>query len=344
MAQSIGATVAATKPATPRINFFRLHSLRVYTGGTGRDDLKNLIFKVLAVLALPAFLVACGPEEGEAYSPRFADTPPGGTEPLVFGIHPLHNPHRLFQVYQPLIDHLNRELKGARLRLEASRSYQDFERKLAAQSFAFVLPNPYQTVVARGAGYHVIGKMADDENFRGIILVRRDSAIATPADLRGKVIAYPAPTALAATMMPQWFLHHAGLDVRRDLDNRYVGSQESSIMNVYLGESVAAATWPPPWRAFQKANPEVAAQLEVKWQTESLVNNSLMVRDGVPAPVLEQVRAALLTLDKSEAGRAILARMELSRFEAADDDTYDPVARFIETFEREVRPVKETQP
>jgi phosphonate transport system substrate-binding protein len=308
------------------------------------SSLLSIVRKLTVVFSLSIIAAGCQPDQDEGYSPRFADTPPNGAETLVFGVHPLHNPHRLFQVYQPLVDHINRGLKGPRLRLEASRSYGEFEKKLAARTFAFALPNPYQTVVAREGGYHVFAKMAGDEDFRGIILVRKDSGIETPEDLRGKAVAYPAPTALAATLLTQWFLQRAGVNVRKDIDNRYVGSQESSIMNVYLGESAAAATWPPPWRAFQKTNPEVAAKLEVKWQTDSLVNNSVMVRDGVPPAVLEQVKAAFVDLDKTEAGRAILARMELSRFELADDRTYDPVAAFIADFEREVRPVKEAQP
>lgn len=88
--------------------------------------------------------------------------------------------------------------------------------------------------------------MGDDDNFRGIILVRKDSGIKSVKDLVGKNISYPAPTALAATMMPQWYLHIHGINIHTDITNSYVGSQESSIMNVFLGKSAAGATWPPP--------------------------------------------------------------------------------------------------
>ena len=46
--------------------------------------------------------------------------------------------------------------------------------------------------------------------------------------------------------MPQYYLHQQGIDVNRDIQNAYVGSQESSIMNAYLGQSAAGVTWPPP--------------------------------------------------------------------------------------------------
>lgn len=42
----------------------------------------------------------------------------------------------------------------------------------------------------------------------------------------------------------------------------HVGSQESSIMSVYLHHSAAAATWPAPWISFQKERPEAAKELK----------------------------------------------------------------------------------
>jgi len=66
--------------------------------------------------------------------------------------------------------------------------------------------------------------------------------------------------------MPQRYLFNNGIDINKDIENRYVGSQESSIMNALLGESAAGATWPPPWRLFQKDHPEEAAKLEVIWK------------------------------------------------------------------------------
>lgn len=303
---------------------------------TGR---RRLLLSGLAGLGL--LLAGCKPEEGEDYRPRFSDDAPRQGQVYVFGIHPLHNPQRLFEVYQPLVELLNRSLGGPRIRLEASRNYASFETKLAERHFHFALPNPYQTVTASGQGYRVFGKMADDREFRGIILVRKDGGIADAADLRGKAVSYPAPTALAATMLPQWFLHRQGIDVQRDLDNRYVGSQESSIMNVFLGATAAGATWPAPWRAFTRERPDVAAKLEVKWETEPLLNNSLVVRDDVPEALVRAVAAQLFALHATPEGRAILAPMELSRFEPADDSTYQAVRDFLVRFEREVRPIKE---
>ena len=111
-------------------------------------------------------------------------------------------------------------------------------------------------------------------------------------------------------------------------------------MNAYLGQSAAGATWPPPWRLFQRDHPVEAAQLELLWETPSLMNNSVMLRNDVPAAVGEVVRKALLDLPQTPEGQKILAGMSTTRFHAADDASYAIVRDYIATFEREVRPVE----
>jgi phosphonate transport system substrate-binding protein len=293
------------------------------------------LFIVLSTFAL----YACDSQQQADYAPTFVDSVT--TEAYIFSIHPLHNPTRLFEVYQPLMDYLQKQLPGIRFELEASRDYAAYDEKLFAGKFHFSLPNPYQTVTAAEKGYRIFGKMGDDQNFRGIILVRKDSGIRHVSDLRGKAVSYPAPTALAATILPQWYFHAHGIDVMQELDNHYVGSQESSIMHVYLRETVAGATWPPPWRAFAKERPELADALEVKWETTPLPNNGLVAREDVPQAVVDGVSEVLFKLHTHVRGQAILAAMELSRFEAANYQTYQPVREFLQKFAREVRTIRE---
>lgn len=272
------------------------------------------------------------------YQAKHSDIPPIKNKKVyIFGIHPLHNPKRLFEVYQPMVDLINENLEDATLRLEASRNYASYDKKLFSGYFDLSLPNPYQTVVSIKKGYKVFGKMSDDQNFKGIILVRKDSHITKTTDLKGKVVSYPAPTALAATMMPQWYLHHNGIDVNKDIKNIYVGSQESSIMSVYLGESVAASTWPPPWNAFIKERPEIAKEVEIKWQTKSLINNGLVYKQTVPREVLQKIKKVIFSLHTHKRGQEILKKMELSKYEKANNETYDVVKVFLNGFEKEIR-------
>lgn len=296
------------------------------------------LFPVLMLIVL----LSCTFDDGDAaYEPEYSSRPPESDNEYVFAVHPLHNPVRLLEIYGPIMEHLNRNIPGSTFRLEASRNYDEFDKKLYNREPEFALPNPYQTWESLKHGYRVIAKMGDDHRFTGVILVRRDSGIKRVTDLKGKKVSYPARTALAATMMPKYFLQTHGLDVNRDIENVYVGSQESSIMNVYLGNVAAGATWPVPWEAFQKEHPDRAQELVVRWETAPLINNGVVVRDDVPESLAGEVARLLAHLHTTEEGRAMLARIPLSRFELADDRRYLVIGDFLHQFQLAVGPIDE---
>lgn len=297
--------------------------------------------KTWLALWLALLLAACAKAPESAYEPTFSSRHDDGTTEFVVGVLPVHNPARLTEVYGPIVDYLDTHVPKAQFRLEASRNYEEFDKKLKAGEFDFAMPNPYQTLVAVRHGYRIFGKMGDDDDFRGVILVRRDSGIRSVTDLRGKTVCYPAATAVAATMMPQYYLQTHGLDVNTEITTLYVGSQESAIINVVRGRAAAGAAWLVPWKAFTAEHPEMARELEVRWQTEALPNNGWVVRQNVPAPVAERVAALLFSLHQSDAGRKMLARIPVSRFEPADEETYRKTRDFLEKFSRTIRPLEQ---
>ena len=306
------------------------------------NDTLAVLKRFTTLWALFIILILAGCDQPPKDQPLQYTSSPIGPGVHVYRLvpHPLYNPQKLSATFQPLVDYLNRHVPEGQIELETSRDYQTFEKKFRAREAEILMPNPWQTLEAIKAGYHVISMWGDAEDFKGIFVVRTDGGIKTPADLKGKVVSYPSPTALAAAIMPQYYLHMNGIDINKDIQNNYVGSQESSIMNVYMGQSVAGATWPPPWRLFRKEHPDEAAQLQVIWETPSLINNSVMVRDDVPDSLQQYIRQALLDLPNTPEGKAILFNMETAQFHPADDASYNIVAEYIKRFEQAVRPVE----
>ena len=290
-------------------------------------------------LCTSLFLVGCDQAPDKQAGPTYSDKNVLAKPLYRLAIHPLHNPRKLIEAYQPLINYLNEQIPSVKFSLEASRDYQTFEKKYQKRGPDLILPNPWQTLEAMKVGYKVIAMAGDAEDFKGIFIVRKDSGIEKLQDLVGKAVSYPSHTALAACVMPQRYLHDNGLNIQTDIENRYVGSQESSILNALIGEVAAAATWPPPWRLFQRDRPEDAAQLKVIWKTPHLLNNSVMVRDDFPGNIADQLAKLLYGLHETEQGKKILKSMETQRFYKADDDSYTVVRDYVNDFERDVRQV-----
>jgi phosphonate transport system substrate-binding protein len=297
---------------------------------------------VLCSLLLGVLLLSgCGRDEA-APKLQYADKPVlvDHKTHYVFAIHPLQNPQLLHQKFQPLMTYLEEKIPETTFDIETSNDYSDYESKLRAGKFHFSLPNPYHATLSRDWGYHVIAKMGNDELFRGVFIVRKDSPIKTPADLRGKVVAYPAPTALAAAMMPQLYLQKQGIEVETDLKNQYVGTHNSAIMNAYLKQSAASATWPVAWHAFEQSNPKEAADLYVIWQTPTLIQNAIVARHDVQPAVVAQVTQLLTHLQDHPVGQSILKSIDTGSFVVANDKDFEVVRTFMKEFNALVKKQK----
>lgn len=318
-------------PATPlRVSYLSVNKL----GFTSMQPPRNHLFLSFLLFLLSLF-TGCSPDE-QVYFPATKENAPQENI-RILSVHPLHNPVRLYTAYQPIIDLLNQEAESSgsptRFQLEASLSYEDYDKKLELLKHDFSLPNPYQTVQCiRDGHYNVIGKMGDDSIFCGIILVRKDSSITSPSQLEGKKITFPAPTALAACMMPIYFLHSFGISPGKNYEPVFSGSHESSIMQVYLGQTAAGCTWPPPWKLFQRNEPEKAAELEVRWETPPLTNVSIVARSDVSNADQAIVKKVFFNLHKSEEGKKILAEIGLPFFEPASDSDYTKVSDFLKEY------------
>ena len=132
---------------------------------------------VFSVIIVALFINGCNDKDKQEDTEVYSKTAEIKKTTYIFGIHPLLNSKKLFEVYQPMVDKINKSLNGVSIKLESSINYAAFNKKMIAGHFDFALPNPYQTIESLKYGYDVFGKMGDDQNFRGIILVRKDSKI-----------------------------------------------------------------------------------------------------------------------------------------------------------------------
>lgn len=253
----------------------------------------------------------------------------------IVGVHPYLNSKKMYNSYRPIFDYLEKNLQNTSFILETSANYAAYNKKLYRGDFHFSLPNPFQTYNSLKHNYMVIAKMKPDNVFRGIIVARKDSKLTNVQQLKNKAVSFPAPTALAATMMPLFYLHENGLDVSK-LDKKFVGSQYSSILNAYSSDTIAGATWPPPWESWSKENPEKAKEMRVVWQTKPLINNGFVVRKDVDKKLSQKISKLLDELDNSEAGKKMLNDAGFAGFEYSKDSDYLVVEKFLKKYDKAI--------
>jgi phosphonate transport system substrate-binding protein len=251
----------------------------------------------------------------------------------VIGITAFSGNKQIFVTYRPILNYLEENIEGVKFELTTSKDFVENEKRIRKREFHFVLANPYQSLVSFDYGYRPIAKVKNDALFRGIILARKDAHIRSFQQLHGNVIAFAAPTALAGTIMPKYFLWEHGIDVRHDMNADYVGSHYSAILNTYTKDSLVTATWPSAWEGWKKENPLKAEEMEVIWETKPLINVALSVRSDVDPELAKKVTTLLIALNTTPHGQELLKNAGLDGFEIANNKAFDPVRVFLHRYE-----------
>lgn len=225
---------------------------------------------------------------------------------------------RIETVWRPIIDRLQ-GATGLRFHLVAETAIPVFEKGLHAGAYDFAYMNPYHYVVAsRRQGYRAI--LRDTEAMlNGIVVVRKDSGLTDVRMLDGRKVAFPAPNAMGAALIPRAEFarkHHI------KITEVYVKSHDSAYLNVLLGQADAAGGI----RAtFDQQKPEVRDGLVVIYETERYTPHPVAVHPRIPAEVVDRVRTAMLAMAAEPRGAALLAEIPVKALGPAGDSDYDPL-------------------
>lgn len=244
---------------------------------------------------------------------RCADAAPAA---LPFGVVPQQSPARLAQMWTPFLQYLSART-GLRLEFETAPNIPAFERRLAAGRYPIAYMNPYHYVVFhRHPGYQVFAHPAG--KLRGILVVARDGPIRRLEDLRGRTVAFPAPAAFAASVVPRAWLKKRGIRIKP----RYVFSHDS----VYL--AVAAGLYPAGGgilRTFHAMAPGVRARLRVLWRSPPYTPHAFAAAPCVSPRIVARIRAAMLGMAHTPEGTRLLRRLGFRAITAANDAEYDDI-------------------
>jgi len=239
------------------------------------------------------------------------------SEQMTFGIVPQQAASKLARSWAPLLDYLSRQ-SGLKIHFATAKDIPTFERHLAAGDYDFAYMNPYHfTVFNRHPGYQAVAR-ARDKKIKGIIVVRKDSPIQSIEELDHMTLAFPAPAAFAASMLPRSELLARGLDFQ----SRYVSSHDS----VYL--AVAKGIYPAGGgviRTLKNIAPETRDQLRVLWTSPGFTPHAIAAHPDVSDAAMAAVQSALVGMERSDEGKALLKRLNIKGFEAAENKDWDDV-------------------
>lgn len=243
---------------------------------------------------------------------------PGAERVRTVAIVPQFPAQRIRATWLPALERLA-AITGERYELVHAPTIDDFEAQFLAGEPDFVFLNPYHMVMAADAqGY--VPLLRDRRVLSGVLVVRKDSPLHTVAGLAGSTVAFPSPNALGASLYMRALLASQGVAVQAS----YVKTHSNVYRHVLTG---AAAAGGGIRATLESEAPSVRDQLRVLYETPSVASHPVAAHPRVPQAERELFRRSLLAWAGDEAGRALLASLQMP----------DPISA---EFERDYTPLK----
>ena len=242
---------------------------------------------------------------------------PGKVRSLTFGIVPQQSASELARLWIPVLGALS-ERSGVGLRFATAPDIPTFEKRLAAGAYDLAYMNPYHySVFAQKPGYAAFAK-EKARRLRGLVVVRKDSAIRDMKELANQQIAFPAPAAFAATVLVRAEFERTGVPIQPV----FVKSHESVYLNVVQRQFMAGGGIT---RTLQTMEPSIRDELRVLWQTKDYTPHAFAAHPRVSATELQAVKSAMFTADSNPRARSGLEGMGFKGFDPAQDAEWNDV-------------------
>jgi ABC-type phosphate/phosphonate transport system substrate-binding protein len=189
--------------------------------------------------------------------------------------------------------------------------FHNYERQVAAH-FAGVVDVAWNSPLAwiqaeriaarTGRRARAVAMRDSDQDLRSVVIVRRDDAARSPADLSGRRVGVGALDSPQATLIPLWSLRQAGMgaaevarhDVLVGKHGDHVGGERVAAAALVAGEVDAACALDSNLLAFAADGTLPADSVRVLHQTAPYDHCNFTVLDGVPEEALDRFVKLLL--------------------------------------------------
>lgn len=252
-----------------------------------------------------------------------AEIPPKTTPARTysFSIVPQHKAADLAARWVPLLQHLSART-GLHIEFRTARNIPTFEQQLAQGEYDFAYMNPFQYVLfQQKSGYHALARQRAHV-LRGIVVVRADSPYRTLHDLEGQALAFPAPSAFAASIATRAQLRAEGIRTTPSFVVSHDSVYYGVVNRLFAGGGGAPET-------LDRLDPAVRAQLRVLWTSAEYTPHAFAVHARVPVDVAETLRQALIETSRDPHGKQLLAAAGLQELVAAHDTEYESVRKLV---------------
>jgi len=228
---------------------------------------------------------------------------------LMLAVHPYLPSNELKKKFTPIASYLSRQI-GMPIKIRIGSNYDEHIQYIGLNKvdIAYMGPASYVKMANKFNNKPMLSRLEIKGNpwFQGNIIVRKNSAITTLSDLKGKKIAYGDPSSTMSYIVPHYMLHKAGVFTDSFSKHQFLYSHSNVALGVLSGDFDAGAVKPAVFRKFQEEGLKIIAK------TPKISEHLFVARNDLPDWQIKKLRNAMLNMNNSNEGKAALRAIKES--------------------------------
>jgi phosphonate transport system substrate-binding protein len=223
----------------------------------------------------------------------------------------------------PMGDYLAKHLRDfgvSRAAVRLARSNREMIELLRRGEVDLISETPFSAffLAAHGGGEIILREWKKGKaSYYTVFIARKDSPIATLADLRGKKIVFEDPGSTSAFLVPFAILRERGFEMVELASpddwppagkGGYVFGREELNISFWVSRGIAHAGAFSNHDWLSRTHENVKKDLKVIYRTKSITRSVVLVRRGLEARRKQRIKEVLLRMDKSPEGKKVLKK------------------------------------
>ncbi|MEB3827078.1 phosphonate ABC transporter substrate-binding protein [Phormidium sp. CCY1219] len=253
------------------------------------------------------------------------------SEPVVLGLIPAEQIHKMEQRFEPMRAYLEQKL-GRRVEFFTATSYGGIIEGMKQDKVDLAFFGPLSYVLAEeeaGAEAFAVGVRYNGKStYHSIFVAPRDSSIKSLEDLQGKSVAFVDPASTSGALMPTYAIKKATGMMPKEFfgELTYAGSHDRAEIAVKYGTVDAAADSDISYDKMLEKGFITKQTNLILWRSDPLPGSPLTYREDLDPRLKAQLREIILNAHQEI---EVTGFGELIRYEATEPANYQVIRDMI---------------
>lgn len=249
---------------------------------------------------------------------------------ILIGLIPEMNVFKQMQRFKPLAEYLSKKT-GIKVNITILSRYGNIIDRFTTEKMDGAFFGSFTGALAiEKLGVDPIARPVNldgSSQYWGFLFVRKDSGIKGVKDMKGKKMAYVEKATTAGYIFPVAYLRENGVPdpAKFFRESYFTGSHDAAISAVLERKADVGAAKHSIYDRIRSTDPRVDKELIILAESAKVPSNGLCVRKGLDPQIKQQLKSALLGIEKDPEGKKVLEKFGALRFIETTVADYKPV-------------------